>query len=113
MTVYPTPVVLKGYTLVKTTKTRPLPALTIPTLLTLSLPGARLLLSDGECYVLTRRSPKCLTSKVYDALRSADWITTPEERGAGIAECLLTTEGKRLAEKIKSERSAYCQPLLF
>lgn len=97
----------------KTTKRHPLPAMTIPTLLTLSLPGARLLLCNGECYALTRRSPKCLTSKVYDALRSAGWISTPEDRGAGIAECLLTTEGKRIAEKIKAQRSAYCQLLLL
>lgn len=97
----------------KATKTRPLPAMTIPTLLTLSLPGARLLLCNGDCYVLTRRSPKCLTAKVFDALRSAGWISTPEDRGAGIAECLLTTEGKRLAEKIKAERSAFCQLPLF
>jgi hypothetical protein len=97
----------------KATKTRPLPALTIPTLLTLSLPGARLLLCNGECYVLTRHAPKCLTSKVFDALRSAGWISTPEDRSAGIAECLLTPEGKRLAEKIKAERSGYCQLLLL
>ena len=63
--------------------------------------------------MLTRRSPKCLTSKVYDALRSAGWISTPEDRGAGIAECLLTPEGKRFADKVKSERSAYCQLLLL
>ncbi len=97
----------------KATKQRPLPAMTIPTLLMLSLPGARLLLCNGDCYVLTRRSPKCLTPKVYDALFSAGWISTPEDRGAGIAECLLTTEGKRLAEKIKSDRSVYCQMLLL
>jgi len=97
----------------KTTKTHPLPAMTIPTLLTLSLPGARLVMCNGECYVLTRRSPKCLTAKVYDALYHAGWISPPEDRGAGIAECLLTPEGKRLAEKIRAERSAYCQPLLW
>jgi hypothetical protein len=90
-----------------------MPATTIPTLLTLSLPGARLLLCNGDCYVLTRRSPKCLTPKVYDALYDAGWISTPEDRGAGIAECLLTPAGKRFAEKIKSERSAYCQMLLL
>jgi hypothetical protein len=95
------------------TKTRPMPALTIPTLLTLSLPGARLLLCNDECYVLTKRSPKCLTSKVYDALYSAGWISPPVDRGAGLAECLLTSEGKRLAEKIRSDRSAYCQLLLL
>ena len=97
----------------KATKQRPLPALTIPTLLTLSLPGARLLLCSGECYLLTRRAPRCLTAKVYDALVGAGWISPPEDRAAGIAECLLTPEGKRCAEKIKSERSAYCQLLLF
>jgi hypothetical protein len=96
-----------------TTKTRPLPALTIPTLLKLSLPGARLLLCNGDCYVLTRRSPRCLTSKVYDALYDAGWISTPQDRGAGIAECLLTPAGRCFAEKIKAERRAYCQPLLF
>jgi hypothetical protein len=96
-----------------TTKTRPLPATTIPTLLTLSLPGARLVLCNGECYVLTRRSPKCVTSKVYDALYTAGWISTPEDRGAGLAECLLTPEGKRLAEKIKADRSSYRQLLLL
>jgi len=95
------------------TNKRTMPAMTIPTLLTLSLPEARLLLCNGDCYVLTRRSPRCLTSKVYDALYHAGWISMPEDRGAGIAECLLTPEGKRLAEKIKSQRSAYCQPLLL
>jgi hypothetical protein len=95
------------------TKQHPLPAMTIPTLLTLSLPGTRLVLCNGECYVLTRRSPRYLTSKVYDALYHAGWISMPEDRSAGIAECLLTPEGKHFAEQIRSERSAYCQPLLL
>lgn len=97
----------------KTTKTRPMPAMTIPTLLTLSLPGARLLLCNGDCYVLTRRSPKCLTPKVYDALYYAGWISAPEVRGAGIAECLLTPAGKRFAAQLKAQQSAYYQlPLI-
>jgi hypothetical protein len=95
------------------TSKRTMPAMTIPTLLTLSLPDARLLLCNGDCYVLTRRAPRCLTSKVYDALYHAGWISMPEDRGAGITECQLTPEGKRLAEKIKAERSEYRQLLLL
>jgi hypothetical protein len=95
------------------TKQRSMPAMTIPTLLTLSLPDARLLICGDVCYALTKQSPKRITDKVYDALYHAGWISQPEDRGAGIAECLLTPEGKRFAEKIKAERSAYCQLLLL
>jgi hypothetical protein len=95
------------------TKQRTIPAMTIPTLLTLSLPDARLVICGDVCYALTKQSPKRITDKVYDALFDAGWISSPEDRGAGLAECLLTPEGKHLAEKIKSERSAYCQPLLL
>ncbi len=95
------------------TKQRAVPAMTIPTLLTLSLPDARLLICGDVCYVLTKQSPKRITEKVYDALFHAGWISTPEDRSAGIAECLLTPEGKRLAEKITAERSAFHQLLLL
>lgn len=97
----------------KKTMKRSLPAKAIPTLLSLSLPGARLLICSGECYVLAKHSPKCVSSKVYDALITAGWISVPQARGEGIAECLLTPAGKSIAEKIKAQRRAYCQLLLF
>jgi hypothetical protein len=97
----------------KKTKKRSMPVMTIPTLMTLSQSGSRLLICSGESFILTKRSPKYVSAKVYDALRSAGWISAPVARGEGIAESLLTPEGKSIAEKIKAQRNKYCQLLLL
>ncbi len=97
----------------KKTKNRPLPAMTIPTLLALSLSSTRMLLCSGDYYLICRSAPKHVSAKVYDALSRAGWITSPQEIGAGIAEASLTPEGKSYAERIRFQMSNYCQLLLF
>lgn len=81
-------------------------------LLILANPGTRLLLINSTCYLIGK-TPRRITTKSYDALFYAQCISRPVAIGAGIAECLLTDEGRAVAAHIEAQMCAYCQLDLF
>jgi len=85
----------------------------IRALLTLAEPGTRLLLVDKGCCLIGKRTTRSLSTKTYNVLYYAEWITHPQAIGAGVAECTLTDLGHAAAAKIRAEMSQYCQLALF